>query len=232
MQTAAASISGAAAEKFHIPPGKYAQIIVEDTGVGMDEATRLRIFEPFFTTKNMTRGTGLGLASAYGIIKNHGGTIHVTSTPGQGSVFTVLLPLGKGKPAVREVKTATVIKGKASILLVDDEEMITEVGREMLEVLGYLVTTALGGKEAISLLQTSAEQFDLVILDMIMPFADGNKVYDCIQHVRPELPVLLSSGYTIEDENSCLLKRGCRGFLQKPFTVSELSKQVEKALST
>jgi DNA-binding NtrC family response regulator len=122
-------------------------------------------------------------------------------------------------------------KGKGTILLVDDEQMILDVGQAMLNRLGYQVITAKGGEEAVARVQSSAELFDLVILDMIMPSIDGGKVFDHIQKVRPELAVLLSSGYTIDGQAAALMERGCKGFIQKPFTINELSRQIEKVLT-
>jgi CheY-like chemotaxis protein len=224
LQTAITSIDGSTPYPYQITPGDYAKITITDTGIGMDETTRQKIFEPFFTTKAKGRGTGLGLASAYGIIKNHGGFIHVTSSPGKGSTFSILLPLSLATPMPVENEQVAMTKGKGTVLLVDDEQMILDVGQAMLNRLGYQVITAKGGEEAISRMQLSAELFDLVILDMIMPSLDGAKVFDHIQKVRPELAVLLSSGYTIDGQAAALMERGCKGFIQKPFTINELSR--------
>jgi PAS domain S-box-containing protein len=231
LQTAITTIDGSTAYPYQISPGDYAKITVTDTGIGMDETTRQKIFEPFFTTKAKGRGTGLGLASAYGIIKNHGGFIHVASSPGKGSTFSILLPLSLATPMPDEKEQVAMTKGKGTVLLVDDEQMILDVGQAMLYRLGYQVITAKGGEEAISRIQSSAELFDLVILDMIMPSLDGGKVFDHIQKVRPELAVLLSSGYTIDGQAAALMERGCKGFIQKPFTINELSRQIEQVLT-
>lgn len=231
LQTAISTIDESTPYPYQISPGDYAEITITDTGVGMDETTRQKVFEPFFTTRAKGRGTGLGLASAYGIIKNHGGFIDVTSSPGEGSTFTILLPLSLATPIPEDKAQAFMTKGKGAILLVDDEQMILDVGQAMLCRLGYQVTTAKGGAEAIARLQSSAELFDLVILDMIMPSIDGRKVFDHIENVRPELDVLLSSGYTIDGQATELIERGCKGFIQKPFTLNELSRQIDKVLA-
>ncbi len=231
LQTAITTIDGSTPYPYQISPGNYAKITITDTGIGMDETTRQKIFEPFFTTKAKGRGTGLGLASAYGIIKNHGGFIHVASSPGKGSTFSILLPLSLATPMPDAKEQGSMTKGKGTILLVDDEQMILDVGQAMLNRLGYQVITAKGGEEAVARVQSSAELFDLVILDMIMPSIDGGKVFDHIQKVRPELVVLLSSGYTIDGQAAALMERGCKGFIQKPFTINELSRQIEKVLT-
>jgi PAS domain S-box-containing protein len=231
LQTAITTIDGSTPYPYQISPGNYAKITITDTGIGMDETTRQKIFEPFFTTKAKGRGTGLGLASAYGIIKNHGGFIHVASSPGKGSTFSILLPLSLATPMPDAKEQGSMTKGKGTILLVDDEQMILDVGQAMLKRLGYQVITAKGGEEAVARIQSSAELFDLVILDMIMPSIDGGKVFDHIQKVRPELVVLLSSGYTSDGQAAALMERGCKGFIQKPFTINELSRQIEQVLT-
>jgi two-component system, cell cycle sensor histidine kinase and response regulator CckA len=215
----------------HIQPGRYAKFSVTDTGIGMDEATRGKIFDPFFTTKGKGRGTGLGLASAYGIIKNHHGIITVYSEPGQGTTFTIHLPLS-GKAAFQEdVEQKGLVKGSGTILLVDDEEMILGVGRAMLEKLGYRVIVAGGGEEALHIIGRQEEDIDLVVLDLIMPGMPGGQVFDGIREIRPDMPILLSSGYSINGQAKDIMARGCDGFLQKPFNLSELSQKIDHIMS-
>jgi PAS domain S-box-containing protein len=215
---------------YHVEPGKYVKISVTDTGVGMDKATQQRIFDPFFTTKEMGRGTGLGLASAYGIIKNHGGFIDVYSEEGEGSTFNIYLPASE-KEIVKEKKSQEeVLRGAETTLLVDDEDMIIEVGQGIIEKLGYKVFTAKSGKEAIEIYKKNHEMIDMVILDMIMPEMGGGETYDTLKEINPGIKVLLSSGYSIDGEATNILERGCNGFIQKPFYMSDLSKKIREIL--
>ena len=213
-----------------IQPGHFAKVSVTDTGIGMDKVTRKRIFDPFFTTKEKIRGTGLGLASAYGIIKNHGGMITVHSEIGQGATFDIFLPLSDKKAQREETIEKTIVKGSETVLLVDDEEMIQEVASAMLEKMGYRVIIAASGEKAIAAVAESGGDFDIVILDLIMPGMDGGKVFDQIRKMQPRIPVLLSSGYAINGLATEILNRGCNGFIQKPFNISELSKKVHEVL--
>jgi CheY-like chemotaxis protein len=211
-------------------PGKYVMLTVTDTGIGMDKETMERVFEPFFTTKEMGRGTGLGLASAYGIIKGHGGYIDVDSEKEQGATFSIYLPASERK-AQEAVKTAELlIKGSETVLLVDDEEVILEVGKELLEGMGYRVITAKDGKEAIEVYEKAREEIDIVVLDMVMPNMGGGEAYDRMKEINPEIKVLLSSGFSIDGEASEILERGCNGFIQKPFNMEELSAKTREIL--
>jgi CheY-like chemotaxis protein len=218
------------AKSYEAKPGKYVKITVQDTGVGMDERTRLRIFEPFFTTKEMGRGTGLGLASVYGIIKGHNGIITVESELGNGSTFSIYLP-ATDKLVIKENKTSEELYlGKETILLVDDEEVITDVSREILETLGYSVLIAGSGKEAIEIYEKKKDQIDLVILDMIMPQMSGGETFDILKAMNSDIKVILSSGYSLKGQAAKIIERGCQAFLQKPFSIKDLSKKVRSVL--
>jgi two-component system, cell cycle sensor histidine kinase and response regulator CckA len=211
-------------------PGRYVKISVADTGTGMDDRVRERVFEPFFTTKEMGRGTGLGLASAYGIVKSHGGLIDVESQVGQGSTFNIYLPASE-KTVVNEIPaSAKLLKGNETILLVDDEETVLDVGIEILHWLGYTAFPARSGNDAISILKEKDAKFDLVILDMIMPEMGGGKTFDLIKQFQPDLKVLLSSGYSISGEARQIMNRGCNGFIQKPFDIKALSCKIREIL--
>jgi PAS domain S-box-containing protein len=213
-----------------VAPGRYVKISVTDTGVGMDDTTRQRIFDPFFTTKTMARGTGLGLASAYGIIKNHEGFISVYSAPGQGTTFNIYLPTSD-KDVHPQTPVATgFVTGSETVLLVDDEDMILEVGKAMLEKLGYRVLVAKDGFQAVEAIQRNQNEIDLVILDMIMPGLDGGGAFDRIREIQPAIPVLLSSGYSLNGQANDIMQRGCDGFIQKPFNINQLSKKIRKIL--
>ena len=231
---------------FMIQPGPYVKVSVTDTGVGMNEATQKRIFEPFFTTKEMGRGSGLGLASAYGIVTNHSGIIDVQSKEGKGTTFNIYLPASEKSINREKESEGKVLNGSETVLLVDDEEMIIDVGKAMLEKLGYHVLTAKSGMEAIDILDnlnaggTSGPERlrdpgdpspDLVILDMIMPGMGGGETYDRLKAISPEIKVLLSSGYSMDGQASKILERGCNGFIQKPFNIKDLSKSMREILT-
>jgi PAS domain S-box-containing protein len=215
---------------FKVEAGKYVKISIIDTGTGMDKITQQRIFEPFFTTKEMGRGTGLGLASVYGIVKNHGGFIEVFSEQGKGTTFSIYLPASE-KKVMEEIDAAEIVlKGDETLLLVDDEEMIIEVGEEILQALGYKVLPALSGKEALEIYKNKKDSIDMVILDMIMPGMGGGETYDNLKQINPDIKVLLSSGYSISGQAAEILERGCDGFIQKPFKLKQLSVKIREIL--
>jgi nitrogen-specific signal transduction histidine kinase len=215
---------------YDAKPGKYVKIKISDTGTGMDQKTKERIFDPFFTTKAIGRGTGLGLAMVYGIVKGHRGIIHVDSRPGQGTTFIIHLPATE-KAVVREKKEIeTITKGTETILLVDDEQTVAEVTRELLVSLGYRVFVAGSGQDAIAVYMVKGKEIDLVILDMVMPGISGGGTFDRLREINPEIRVILSSGYSINGQAQDILDRGCNGFLQKPFRIEQLSGKVREAL--
>ena len=230
VQTRNVFLDEQAVKPFGLKPGKFVQISVTDTGTGMDKAIRQQVFDPFFTTKEKSRGTGLGLASAWGIIRNHGGYISVYSEKGQGTTFNVYLPISDkairaDRQSVRETR-----RGSGTVLLVDDEKMILHVGRRMLERLGYDVLEAPGGRQALDLYARAWKTIDLVVLDMIMPDLGGSEVYDGLKKINPQAKVILSSGYSINGRAAEILERGCNGFIQKPFDLSTLSMKIENVL--
>ena len=230
LETQIVTLDDAYCKLYEAEPGRYAKVSVTDNGIGMNESVSQRIFDPFFTTRQKGRGTGLGLASAYGIIKNHDGIITVYSEVGHGTTFNIYLPLS-GKEAYRETPLESrLMKGSETVLLVDDEKMILEVGQAMLEKLGYRINVAAGGVQAVDMIKRKGNEIDLVILDLIMPGMNGGKVFDRIKEIRPQMPVILSSGYAINGEADKILKKGCNGFIQKPFNISELSQKVRKIL--
>ncbi|MGO9136818.1 MAG: response regulator [Syntrophales bacterium] len=230
LETANVTINKGYVKPFFVKPGRYVKISVTDTGIGMDEKTKERIFEPFFTTKEMGRGTGLGLASVYGIIKGHNGIINVYSEKGHGATFTVYLPASE-KEFVKEVQVpADVVKGEGTILLVDDEDMIVEVSRELLEVLGYRVHVARNGSDAIDLYKEKRDEIDVIILDMIMPGMGGEETFEVLKSINPDVRVILSSGYSINGKAKEIMKRGCKAFIQKPFQMGELSDKIKRVL--
>ena len=213
-----------------LEPGKYVKITVADTGVGMDEATMERVFDPFFTTKKIGRGTGLGLASAYGIIKSHRGIINVSSEKGKGTAFSIYLPASEKSVLNEREFSKDIIKGTETILLVDDEDIIIDVGKEFLKKLGYMVLVARNGSAAIALYETNKDAVDMVILDMIMPDMSGGDTYDRLKEINPGIKTLLASGYSINGEAAEIMKRGCSGFIQKPFNMKALSQKIREIL--
>ncbi|MBN1613835.1 MAG: response regulator, partial [Deltaproteobacteria bacterium] len=213
-----------------VQSGRYVKISVTDTGIGMDEHVKERIFEPFFTTKEMGRGTGLGLASAYGIIKNHGGFINVYSEKGKGTTISFYLPATGKKIEPQKEEQGEWIKGKETILLVDDEEMILDVNREVLESLGYKIIVAKNGLDAIDAYGSHKEEVGLVILDMIMPGIGGSETFDRLRQINPQVKIILSTGYSLIGQAQNIMDRGCDAFIQKPYRMDDLSKKIREVL--
>ncbi|MFA6412301.1 MAG: PAS domain S-box protein [Syntrophales bacterium] len=216
------------ANAYDTTPGVYIKVSVTDTGVGMDEKTRQRIFDPFFTTKEMGRGTGLGLASAYGIIKGHSGVINVYSEKGHGTTFNIYLPASDQRVALREMPAQDVMKGQGTILFVDDEKVIIDVTRGMLEQLGYQVLIARSGQEAIEIFGQNRDRIELVIMDMIMPGMNGGEAYDRIKAIKTDVKVILSSGYSLNGMAKDIMARGVKAFIQKPFRMEDLSRIIRE----
>jgi len=230
LETKIVTMDDAYCKPYQAKPGRYAMVSVTDTGIGMDKSICQRVFDPFFTTKEKTRGTGLGLSSAYGIIKNHAGIIAVYSEVGQGTTFNIYLPVSN-EEAYRDAPTETeLVKGSETILIVDDEEMVIKVAQAMLEKLGYRVVVAKDGEQAVDTVKRKGDDIDLVILDLIMPGIKGDKAFDLIHEIQPAMPVILSSGYSLNDQAHDIMQRGCNGFIQKPFNISEFSQKIRKIL--
>jgi PAS domain S-box-containing protein len=213
-----------------VPPGLYAKLLVTDTGSGMDAKTMGRIFEPFFSTTGPGQGTGLGLASVYGIIKNHAGFIGVESEKGKGTTFTLLLPATERQVAEDKTPMAVILHGSGTILVVDDEVQIMKVCARLLHKFGYEVLTAQGGQQALAIAREYGAKISLVLLDMTMPEMSGRQTYEALQKIVPGMKVLLSSGCSIEGQAQALLDSGCNGFIQKPFDAVALSAKVREIL--
>ncbi len=211
-------------------PGRYVRMTVRDTGVGMDEKVKAHIFEPFFSTKERSRGTGLGLASVYGIVNNHGGFIEVESEPGRGSSFMVYMPASDKTPVEEQASEAAIRTGMETVLLIDDEAMIRDVCSRMLESLGYKVLTASGGWEGLRIYEEHRGEISLVILDMIMPDMSGKETFIMLRDIDPGVKVLLESGYSIDVHAQEIMGRGCNGFIQKPYSLEHLSITVRQVL--
>jgi two-component system cell cycle sensor histidine kinase/response regulator CckA len=214
-----------------VRPGPHVMLAVSDVGLGMDEATRVRIFEPFFTTKELGKGTGLGLATVYGIVKQSGGSIWVDSEPGKGASFTVYLPRVEGvQPPNRPRPTPTAMRGSETILVVEDEEMLRTLSSRLLEVAGYTVLTAGGGEEAMLVLERHTGPVHLVMTDVVMPGISGRELGERLQRIHPGLKVLYTSGYT----DDVVLRHGLSDrtthFISKPFSMKELTRKVREVL--
>jgi signal transduction histidine kinase/CheY-like chemotaxis protein len=216
---------------YRISEQDYIKISISDSGIGMEPALVSKIFDPFFTTKKRGKGTGLGLSSVYGIIKSHDGYISVDSQPGRGSTFHIYLPVSHRQTAHILTPDNSIITGSETILIIDDEPDILEIGKEMLEVLGYQVHSAQNGKKALELYTQHKNMIHLVILDMIMPEMNGEQVYDGLLEINPDIRVLISSGYSQSGPAEKILKKGCNGFIQKPFKIQLLSQAIRKVLN-
>lgn len=212
-------------------PGRYVLVSVSDTGVGMDAATLEHLFEPFFTTKETGKGTGLGLATVYGIVKQHGGLLHAYSEPGHGATFRVYLPVGVGatepeaKPSAEPARSGT-----ETILVAEDHQGIQEMVREVLEKLGYKILMAPDGEQAVRLFEQHHDHIALLLLDVVMPKLNGPETYARMCAIHPDVPVIFATGYSAESEQlrSCSDKAAC--ILQKPYTPSMLSRKVREVL--
>ncbi|MGE5190106.1 MAG: PAS domain S-box protein [Gemmatimonadota bacterium] len=213
-------------------PGEYVLLTVSDNGTGMDEATQRRVFEPFFTTKKLGRGTGLGLSTVYGIVKQHDGWINMESAPGKGTVFSVYLPRAVAATAAdaSSEDAPAVRAGRERILFVDDEEMIRNLGRRILERDGYTVVTASDGREALDIFASERAALDIVILDMTMPLLSGLEVLERMRALDPGVRVILSSGYPVESGYAGSIGARPAAFLQKPYRPEALSRLVRDVL--
>jgi two-component system, cell cycle sensor histidine kinase and response regulator CckA len=219
-------------------PGRYSQIIVSDTGIGIEPEAMDRIFEPFYTTKDVDKGTGLGLAMAYGIVKQHGGHINVYSEPGRGTTFKIFLPAVEHDVAAKRGEpTVSMAGGTETILVADDEEALRELSRDVLEELGYTVLMAENGEHAVELYQENADRIDLLLFDVVMPALGGSEAYRRIVELAGRrVPLVLMTGYSEEILNSPYVKQGEFidleevTVIQKPYTLEALGRTVRKVL--
>jgi signal transduction histidine kinase/ActR/RegA family two-component response regulator len=213
-----------------IDAGQYVTLSVADTGTGMDSDTLKRAFEPFFTTKEVGQGTGMGLSVVYGIVKAHGGTVTAESTPGVGSRFTVYLPAATEVPAAEGEKEARAPGGRERVLLVDDEPLVVEAASVALSRLGYEVTSATGGAEALAVFSAAPERFDVVITDQTMPDVTGMELAGRLLDMRADLPIILFTGYSELVSKEKARAAGVREFLMKPVVTKELAETIRRVL--
>ena len=221
----------ASADALTIPAGDYAELLVRDTGTGMDAITRARVFEPFFTTKPAPEGTGLGLSMVYGIIRQSNGFITVESAPGRGTTFRILLPrAGRATPLSTAAVRAPAGDGHRTVLVVEDEDAVRRITCRVLERLGYTVVAAADGDEALAIVARGGPVIDLLVTDLIMPRMNGRELADQLAATFPGLRVLFVSGYADEAIGQHGMLRPGTGFLQKPFSIESLGEAVKKVL--
>jgi len=211
-----------------LKPGPYVCLTVEDDGKGMNEETKSRVFEPFFTTK--FQGRGLGMAAVYGIVQNHGGWISVDSKLEKGTVIQVNLPALKVQAKNKKKQRTEMGNGTGTILVVEDEEVVTDVISQMLEKLDYRILLAKTGKEAVDIAKTFEGNIDLSLLDIVLPDMVGRDIYPLLMEARPNLKVIVCSGYDLDGPGKEILDAGAQDFIQKPFAFTALSEKVREVL--
>jgi len=214
---------------YKLTEGRYIMLAVTDSGTGMDESVKMKLYEPFFTTKGPGKGTGLGLASVYGTVKSHNGSIECYSEIGKGTTFKLYLPIIERNGTKHRHNQDNIIRGTGRILLADDEQLVRNVTKDILTELGYTVTEVTNGHECVNCYKAHPGKFDLVILDIIMPQMGG---YDCFMALKafdPDVKVLVSSGFSMNNESIRILDQGARGFISKPFDIYGLSKAINEA---
>jgi PAS domain S-box-containing protein len=220
-----------AAKHFDIKPGLYLKLSVRDTGQGISSDLLGQIFDPFFTTKQQGEGTGMGLSVAHGIVKSHGGTISVYSEPGEGSIFNVYLPAIESSSEQKAREEKPVPTGTERILFVDDEQALVKMGKQLLEFLGYKVTTSTSSIEALELFKVQPDKFDLVITDLTMPNMTGDELAQKLMAIRPDIPVILCTGFSTKMTAEKTKKMGIRAFVLKPVIKQDIAETIRKVLS-
>ncbi|RJP85869.1 MAG: PAS domain S-box protein [Desulfobacteraceae bacterium] len=221
---------GVASPAEGLSTGRYMVLSVGDTGGGIPSGIRGRIFDPYFTTKKIGEGSGMGLAVVHGIVKAHGGAVHVDSEPGRGSVFRVFFPVIEGDAAAEKKNLKPVTGGSERILYVDDDPLLVEIGEQMLEYLGYQVTSSTSSVEALALFRSDPGRFDLVITDMTMPRMNGGTLARELIAVKSDIPIILNTGYSDQIDEETAGEIGIKAYLLKPLTMSDLAEAIRKAL--
>jgi len=219
------------ASTFSTKPGTFLEICVQDTGLGIPREIRNRVFEPFFTTKPMGQGTGLGLAAVYGAVTTHGGAIDLQSEPAQGTTITLWLPIS-AETSVREERRSIVRAGHGTVLVVDDEDVIRDTCAMLLESVGYTVLTAGDGEEAIEVFKQNSDIIQAVLLDVIMPRMDGRQCFQKLKHLKPDVRVVMVSGFTHDSVIDDVISQGAVAFLKKPYRRLELADVLDQAINS
>ena len=224
-------------EELLLKPGPYLQLKISDTGLGMDEETRMKAFDPFFTTKGVDKGTGLGLTSVYGIVKDLGGIIRCHSQLGHGTTFEISLPAmtnasaGQLEKGTKERSSIEIVSGTEGILLVDDEEAILDIGQSFLKELGYRVIIAHSGEQALEVYRKKGREVDLVVMDLSMPGMGGRSCMDELLRLDSQVKVLVASGYAAQEEAKAMIEAGAAGFIGKPYQLKSLLKKIREILT-
>ena len=217
-------------ESSDMAQGNYLKITVSDTGPGISPEIINRIFDPYFTTKEMGKGSGMGLSTVLGIVKNHGGSVYVDNNLGKGSTFTLLFPMVEKKPVNKTETDDEYPSGTETILFVDDEQAITEMTQKVLEKLGYRVEARLNPIEALDLFQSKPDTFDLVITDMTMPQMTGAKLSEKLKQIQPDIPVIICTGHSSQIDEKKAKQLGISGYIMKPASMSTIAKAVRNVL--
>jgi two-component system, cell cycle sensor histidine kinase and response regulator CckA len=226
----ALTLDEATARCHALPPGAYVRLTVQDTGCGIEPTIMAKIFDPYFTTKEVGKGTGMGLAVAHGLVKHHGGAISAQSAPGQGASFQVYLPVREAATVLVSPQSVSLSSGQERILFIDDEPALVSLGQECLESLGYEVVTETSSRAAFALFVRQPDRFDLVITDMTMPGMTGKELAHALRRLRPDIPLILCTGFShhLNEEQTQAIGR-C-ALLRKPFVLQELAETVRVLL--
>lgn len=216
---------------IEIIPDKYIKISITDTGTGISNETARHMFEPFYTTKSVGEGTGLGLAAVYGTIKDFSGYIDFKTEIGKGTTFFLYIPLADQSEVISSQNEPTLPKGEGTILIIDDEGIIRNMAKNILNSIGYNALLAINGQDGINIYEKEKDNIDLVLLDMLMPVMNGKETFKHLKQINPEVKVLISSGYSSDKEVTAILEQGASGFLHKPYKKSELAKEIFKILN-
>ena len=222
--------AGTASQHLDLKPGPYLTLTVSDTGCGMDPKVMERIFEPYFTTKEVGEGTGMGLALVHGIVESHGGAVTVDSTPGKGTTFQVFFPIIQTEEVEEAGTVEPLPTGRERVLFVDDEKVLVDIGKQILERLGYEVVARTSSIEALEAFKAQPHRFDLVITDQTMPNMTGEDLAKALMRIRPDIPVILCTGYSHMISEDKAKAMGIRAFIMKPILRHDIAYTIRRVL--